>query len=172
MRHLTAILFLSIMCLSVSGCSDNENTEVTDIYTANSTIEIDEPAIFDVDFDFNSNDVFDDGETVSLVVKVPAGLSYLRGSAQLNQWGSNDLAVPPVIRRCTDGSTYLAFVFDDNDLDDGQSSGNADAELSLTLVGARRGQALAVEATASIESVPYGCRETFTADQQEIVDVE
>jgi hypothetical protein len=135
-------------------------------------MEIGEPAIFQIDFDYNSSDVFDDGDTVSLVVKVPAQLEYLRNSARLNQWGSDDLLTTPYVRKCLDGTTYLAFVFDDNDLDDGQSDGNSDAQLSVTLVANRPGQEVTVEATAALNGVSYGCREDFVADQQETVDIQ
>lgn len=172
MRRYPVIFSLALIVLSSSGCADDNNTEVTDIYTANSTMEVEEPAIFQIDFDYNSDNVFNDGDTVNLVVKVPAQLSYLRNSAKLNQWGSNDLSATPYVRKCLDGTTYLAFVFDDNDLDNGQSSNNSDAELSLTLVGQRPGTEIAVEATAALNSVPYGCREDFVADEQEIVEIQ
>jgi len=161
-----------VFALVAAGCADNQGTKVTDVSTSNSVIELQEPAIFEIDFDYASDDVFNDGDTVSLVVKVPPQLSYLQNSARLNQWGGNDLTATPARRTCSDGTTYLAFVFDDNDLDNAHSSNNADAELSVTLVGKSRGQEISVEATASTDNVDYGCLEDFVADEQEIVDVE
>lgn len=172
MCRLSTKLFVCVLALAVSGCADNQDTKVTDISTSNSAIELQEPAIFEIGFDYNSDDVFNHGDTVNLVVKVPPQLSYLKNSAQLNQWGGSDFNVTPYSRTCSDGTTYLAFVFDDNDLDNAHSSNNSDAELSVTLVGKRRGQQIAVEATASIDNVEYGCLEDFVADEQEIVDVE
>jgi hypothetical protein len=172
MRRYPVIFSLALVVLSTSGCADDNNTEVTDIYTANSTMEVEEPAIFQIEFDYNSEKVFNDGDTVSLVVKIPAQLSYLRNSAELNQWGGDDMMATPFVRTCLDGTTYLAFVFDDNDLDDSQSSNDSDAELSITLVAKRQGTEIPVEATAAIESVPYGCREDFVADEQELVEIE
>lgn len=172
MQRLITRLVFCVVPLAMIACAEDQNTEVTEVYTANSTIELLEPAIFEINFDYNYNDVFDDGDTVSLVVKVPPQLEYLKNSAELNEWGSNDQYVNPFARKCADGTTYLAFVFDDNDLDNAYSPDNADAQLSITLVGVRRGQEVTVEATASSDNVPYGCREDFTADDSETIEVQ
>jgi hypothetical protein len=174
MRQLPLALALAFLLAGPVGCSNNEDeTQVTDINATTQNLEVLEPSLFQISFDFDENNVIDGGETVTLVVAVPPQLEYLKGSSELQEWGSGDQSVTPFIRKCANGDNYLVYEFDGGDLDNAYSSNtNADAQLNITLVARRRGEYVAVEAAASLDQVVYGCREVFTPDAQEVVSIE
>ena len=170
MKRLTYFLATFCIALSTTGCTDNTdtngngNTEIISISSSLDQIAVGEGAIFYFDFDFDENEVYFDGGVVNIVVRVPPELSYLLYSAEIDENGSNDNSVNPYVLTCGDGSSYLAFSLDDNDLDEAYSPDDSEAQLKLTLTGRRKGTFALVQAVATDTAFTFGCNQPFTAD--------
>lgn len=170
-------LLASVVYLLAVGCTDSTNTDgsgvtqVVSIESDQDQIAVGEESVFYIDFDFDENEVYFEGGAVNLVVRLPAALSYLMYSAEVNEYGSADNSVDPYIVRCGNGSSYLVFSLDDNDLDEAYSPNDAEAQLKMTLVGRRPGYQVMVQATADDGLVQFGCEEEFVADESEAVIV-
>jgi hypothetical protein len=180
MRSLSRIVVASLVVASgVVGCAeDDENygegtTEVVEISAQDSTIPAGGATILKVNFSYDQNAVFYDDEEVTLVIKLPRQLAYRDNSAEIDGPGSRDKDEDPVIKKCTNGESFLAFTFNENDLDDAQPpSDGADAQLKLTVDAVSTGQYVPVEARADEDTVLYSCAQIFNYDEQDILTVE
>lgn len=173
-----SVLFLSLVLFTVGGCTDstdfngNGSTEVTEISSAEDTLQISEKVVFYFDFNFDENDVFFAGGIVNLVVLLPPQLGYLLDSAEIDGLGGGDVSVLPYITRCRSGFTFLQFNLDDEDLESAYSpTENAEARLSMTLVGRQRSDYVVVEAAAAEDFIAFGCNQDFVSDTAEVVMV-
>ncbi len=161
------------------GCSqDNEyfgdgTTEVVEISSEDSTIPDGGATILKFNFSYDQNSVFNDNGEINLVVRLPRQLTYRDNSAEIDGPGSRDKDEDPVVRRCANGQSYLAFTFNKNDLDEAQPpSDGADAQLKMTVDAVAPGQYVPVEARADEDTVLYSCAQVFNYDEQNILTVE
>ena len=173
-----AVVSIASISIFGSGCANTTDysgsgvTQVVEIDSNDSTIELGDGSVFKIDFVFDQNEVFlDDGE-VTIVVKFPRELAYRSSSAEINEPGSRDKGVDPTILRCSNGDTYLTFILDDNDLNQAyMPSDGSDAQLKMTLDGRRAENVVIVEAKADDGTVLFGCDQEFDPDEQEVVTV-
>ena len=177
MRRLSGLLF-GVLLLAVGGCTESSDydgsssTEVTEIYSAEDTLQVSEEVVFYFDFNFDENDVFFDSGIVNLVVVLPPQLGYLLNSAEINGLGGDDVSVIPYVTRCPTGFTFLQFNLDDEDLESAYSpSTGVEAQLTMTLVGRQRSDYVVVEAAASMDYIAFGCNQDFDSDTAEVVMV-
>ncbi len=173
-----SLTIVSIASISGSGCANTTDysgsgvTQVVEIDSNDSTIELGDGSVFKIDFVFDQNEVFLDDGKVTVVVKFPRELAYRSSSAEINEPGSRDKGVDPTILRCSNGDTYLTFILDDNDLNQAyMPSDGSDAQLKMTLDGRRAGNVVIVEAKADDGTVLFGCDQEFDPDEQEVVTV-
>ncbi len=180
MRFISRIIVSSVVVASgVVGCAEDDDlygegtTEVVEISAEDSTIPEGGATILKVNFSYDQNAVFyDDGE-VTLVIKLPRQLTYRDNSAEIDGPGSRDKDEDPIIKRCSNGESFLAFTFNENDLDDAQPpTDGADAQLKLTVDAVVSGQYVPVEARADEDTVLYSCAQIFNYDEQDILTVE
>jgi hypothetical protein len=180
MRCISRLIAASVVMLSGGvGCAEDDDyfgegtTEVVEISSQDSTIPNGGATILKVNFSYDQNAVFYDDEEVVLVIKLPRQLSYRDNSAEIDGPGSRDKDEDPLIKRCANGESYLAFTFNENDLDDAQPPlDGAEAQLKLTVDAVATGQYVPVEARADEDTVLYSCAQIFNYDEQDILSVE
>ena len=153
---------------AVSGCDTSSNSdafdaEVTKLEVSNNVIDLGDGTVVTAGFTFDTSSVFKDGENVTMVVQLPAGLSYRHGTAEIDdEVGDQD--IDPEVIECPAGESYLSFDMDDNNLDDlNDPSGEAIGNLMLTVDGNEPGPWL-IQARARQDVVFYGCGQAFNSD--------
>ena len=159
---LSLLLFLSTGC-DTSGDNDFFDAEVTDLDVHDEAIHLGEGTVVRAAFGFDNRAVFEDHDNVALVVKLPAGLSYREGTAELHNETGDD-SIGAQITQCPDGTTFLLFDMDRHDLNDLEDpSGDALGDLTLTVDGNFTGPWL-IEARARQDVVFFGCNQVFNND--------
>lgn len=171
------ILLLVSTLLVFAGCGDDNDNEsdggvlVTRLNIDNSLIPLGEATIARIGFSFSSDDVFDDDRNVLIAVQLPFTVQYLVGSAEI-QRPIDDHQIDPSITVCPDGSSFLAFDFNEGDLADAENpDGNTDAELTLTVDTLATGTG-EVTAAAAADSILTSCDIAFFAQESAVLSVQ
>lgn len=173
---------LSLQCVLVLACAacgggsggnSNGVTDVQEISSDDSVVPLGGGTVFRVDFSIDEDDIFNDDDSMYLVVFVPRQLAYRAGSAEIDgRTTQQDDSVDPVIVRCANGDAYLSFTLDRYSLDNAEPPSNdSDAQLKLTLNGVVAGNNVVVDAAADDSPVPFGCLQGLIPDAQEVVSV-
>lgn len=161
---LIALTFLSLGC-TTGGDDDFFDAEVLDLDLQDDVLTKGDGTVLSTYFTFDTHGVFEEGEHVVLVVKLPPGLSYRDDTAEIDNDGGDD-KVGAQITKCANGDTYLTFDMDDHDLDNLQDPpGDASAKITLTVDGNATGARL-IEARARRDTVFFSCSQEFLEDQQ------
>jgi hypothetical protein len=167
-----------LSALFFGGCAEDDSrfeggvSEVVEIDSEDSVVPLGGGSVVRVNFLFDQNDVFSGDGSVSLVLKFPRQLSYRDNSAEIDQGGSRDRDVDPLVRRCVNGDTYLVFTLGESQLEGANPPfDGGDAQLKLTLDGEREGTMIPIQGAADDDFVPFGCGKEFDFDEQELVDV-
>ncbi len=180
MRRFSALSLsaFSVLAAALVGCTNstdyngNSTTAVTEITAGENPLSVGEQVVFYFDFEFDENDVFSGSGEVNLVVVVPPQLSYVLNTSEISGLSGDDTPVIPYVTRCLNGFTYLQFNLNDTDLQDSYSpSGDAEAQLTMTLVGRQDSDYVVVEASALDGYIAFGCNQDFVADETDIVQV-
>ena len=125
-----------------------------------------------VEFTFDRENVFDDSDSVDVVVKIPNEVSYREGTAEVDEDVGGDNDVSPEITLCADGSSFLRFNLDENDLKDAENpEGDADARLTLTIDSVGGPGSFVIEGRADENSAPFGCVGSFLAEDRVVLNV-
>lgn len=162
-------------CIFV-GCADEDeddsidSSQVVSLELDENLLTILEKTVLQVDFTFSSDGVFDDGENVVLAVKLPDGILYVEGSAELDTIFGDD-GIGAQVSFCSTGETFLVFDMDNFDLNDLENpEGNADGRLTLTVQGLAPIPISAIEARAD-DNATFRCEQLFVPDQQVAIGV-
>lgn len=182
-KSLNCLFFgsFSLIVLSLAACGGSDGDDsgpglgtagVVSLELDDNLIEVGDGTVLRVGFSFSSSRVFDDNENVEVVVRVPEEASFRLGTAEI-QVPASDNAVGAQITNCVaTGEQFLLFDLDENDLALAENpSGDADAELSLTIDGDQAGESLSVQAAASSEGVPFSCGAPFPAQAEVTLSV-
>ncbi|MBX7137903.1 MAG: hypothetical protein K1X83_07970 [Oligoflexia bacterium] len=177
MKHsLICALGLTLM-LGLNGCGGDSNggsadSTVTRIDVETPILNVGQSTVVKTRFSFSANDVFDDGEIVAVVLRLPAGLAFRDSSAELDLVGGPDDPVGALLANCNTGESFLVFNLDANDLVFARNpNGNADAELKLTadaLAATQPGSAILARADAL---AAFQCGLAFDAEASAPVEV-
>jgi hypothetical protein len=168
---LALLLFSGQMVLTSCGSSGDSNdstlAKVLTLRIKNSSLSRGEKSLVDVDFSFAESTVFDDDRSVVIAVKLPQGVSYLRGSGKVDSNVSDDDVDPLPFPCAFDGGTLLVFDLDDQDLRNADSpSGEADGRLKLEIQAVQAGAGTGnVEAKAGYDLAIGSCDESLLADE-------
>lgn len=164
-RNTPLTVALSLSLAALAGCGGNDedddvgtNANVIEISASPSTLVPGEASILSTLFSFSSSDVFDENDDVELVVELPPQLVFRPGTAEIKR-PIDDMDVNPEAEvQCPGGRSFLRFTFDRSDLIDAiNPSGDADAELRLTVDSLPPSGATVVAAAASDDRVPFSC---------------
>jgi hypothetical protein len=124
-----------------------------------------------VKFTFSSDDVFDDDRNVVVSVRLPDELAYRIGTAEIKQ-PIDDREVEPAIETCGDGTSFLIFDLDEDDLAAAENpDGDADAELRFTVDAVAIGTGDSVLASAHNDAIIAGCDAPFIGERAAAVTV-
>lgn len=175
MKALTIAGLGLVSALSLSACGTESDTEadarVVDIFLEDSTIDVGDATVVRVDFRFDSSAVLDDGDNVRLVVRLPEGIQFRDGTAELVTLFGDDRIGAQVTNCSLSGESYLLFDMDEFDLDDvADIDGEADARLKLTIDAVARTGVEAIGATANNSQVPFSCGDFFVAEEATAVE--
>lgn len=155
---LTSLLCLGLLLSACSGDSDDDtDARVREISIGAQIIAVGEQRGVDLEFDFSSESIFSDDDSVAIVVLLPAGVSYVDGSGEVDG-NFDDEDVNPQQTRCEDGSSILFFDLDDNDLGDAKDpSGGADGRLEFDIIGTDAVGEVNLEARADYNQSSASC---------------
>lgn len=170
-NHFKPLVFAIIMFLLCScGSSDDDNgtgAEVTDLAVGSTSLQLGEQTVVAVKFTYSADDIFDNGENVVVVVKLPNGVSLVEGTSEVDSIFGDEEVTPSVNVCKQTGESFVIYDLDESDLDLASNpDGDADAKLNFTIRGVRTtdGEVL-LEARAENNSVLYTC-DQFSSDAQ------
>lgn len=171
------LLFLPILIL-ISCDSSNDSFDPSVINTSldENQLVVGDSTILKIglDYDRNGNRIFDRPDDVSLVVKLPAGVRFRTGTAEI-QGVSDDEVVRPVVTNCdVSGEQFLDFDIDGDDLVSARDpSGAAEAEIRLTIDAASQTQGIVfISAQADNNNVLYACGSAFASQSDSSIQVQ
>lgn len=171
------ILSILLAVTLLGACnSDDENSgisaRIVEFFLDDNTINVGESTVLRSRFTFSANRVFDDGEHVMLVIRLPIEVAFRTGSAEL-QRPIDDRSVGAQITDCPEtGEQFLLFNLDDNDLRTvGNPEGEADAELALTIDAVTPAQAAIIQGVAQNNTVIFSCGEPFISDRDLAIQI-
>lgn len=179
MKLLKALLLL-LLALSVGSCSSDsdddddffEDADVIDLSVEDSNIEVGEGTVLAVEFSFDADRVFNDGDNVVVVVKLPEGLEFRDGTSEIDGVDGDDSLGAQIVRCSGSNETYLIFDMDEFDLDNASNPpGDADAVLTMTVDGVAPVDFETIEATAGDNEPLFECGERFISDEQAAITV-
>ena len=155
------------------GDDDNfESPEITDMDLEEEAIRPLEGTVLAVEFSFDRSNVFDDNDEVAVVVRLPNGIIYREGTAEIDEDSGGDNGVNPETTLCSDGTAFVRFNFDENDLSGAEDpDGDGDARLTLTIDALRVLGSAVIEARADENSAPFGCNGSFLAEDRVVLTV-
>jgi len=156
-----------ISCGSSGDSNDNTLARVLDLQLENPSLSRGEKSLLDVDFSFAESRVFDDKRNVVVAVKLPKGVTYLKGSGRVDSAVRDD-DVDPLPYPCAfDGGSLLVFDLDSQDLSGADSPpGEADGRLKLEVQAVQGGAGTGnIEARAGYDLVIGSCDASFLGDE-------
>lgn len=165
-----------ILLLILTSCgndpifNDSNSTEVVDLFADDESLNNGESTVLRARFSFSDDDVFNDDNIVAVVFQIPNELRFRLGTAEIQASIGDDNDIGAQITDCPGGEQYLLFELDDNDLIDAEDpSGEAKAELTLTLDSANTSVGALVQAFASRDSAFFGCGLVFDGEDSEVI---
>lgn len=172
---------MAVTALTLAGCgggNDDDDDEffgesaaVVDIGVDDGNIRVGDSTITRVGITFSDDEVFNDRRSVVVVAAVGPGLRFREGTAEV-QGNAGDEQIGTRVSRCPDGTSFLEFEVDDDDLSFADNpSGDADAEITFTLDAVSLEGLVNIEARASYDSIFYNCDDRFLADRSTFVNI-
>lgn len=171
MKRFCLALLLAGTAFSVASCGNDDdgfnNSEVTDLDVQEDQLFVGEGTVVRVDFTFDASDVFDDDENISIGVRLPNGLVYRDGTAEIDAAGGDESVGAQISTCLSTGESFLFFDLDRFDLDDADNpTGDADARLTFTVDAVAAAGTGFIQARADDDSIAFSCGEPFFFDEQ------
>lgn len=173
MKNFVLFLAGAFAVFSFYSCSSDDDSvvsaRVVDFEARDTTIAVGEGSVLQLDFTFDAEAVFDDGQNVVVTISLPPELGLREGTAEIEERTGDD-PIGARVTTCQDGSSFLVFDMDDNDLDQASNpSGDADARLKLTVDALSSGVAL-IEARAGASASNF-CNQTFPGEAAVVINI-
>lgn len=168
-KNLLATRILAAFCITgLTNCGGSHNddpVDVKEISAEDSALTVAQKTVVKVDFSFSADRVFNHDNTAYIVLQLPANLTFQRNSAEI-QRPFDDNRVSPQVTVCSDGTTYLAFNFDDRDLVDATNpSGDADARVNFTVNAVSSGNDVIISGEGSEDPINVVCGSSLENDE-------
>ncbi len=175
MNKINSFSIAALLTLSLASCGDSDgdsNSRVVNAELSDNVIQVGESSVFRMGLEYSGRSgLFNNPDDISLVVLVPAGLSYKNGTAEI-QRSIEDKGVDPVVTNCATGEQYLDFRLDGDDLVQGSDpSGSADVEVSLTIEATSPVGIAILQATADRNQPLFSCGSLFAGDVEESIQI-
>lgn len=159
----TTIAFIALASgIMLNGCGGDDNNgsvNVTEVSTNPGVVRSGNQSVVTVRFSYEANQLFDDNERVLLTVQLPSGVTYKAGSAEIDRPLDDDSVSPEGIITCPDGSSFVSFDFDRQDLALATNpGGNADGRLTFTGITSGGATNVLINASASADGVEFSCQ--------------
>ena len=177
MKQLTILFLLLLLAAGCGSESDDDDdddffndAEVTDVVVQDPVIEKGEGTVVAVEFAFDRNRVFNDGDSIKVVAKLPPGVIYREGTAEVDGIDGNDDKVGPQFASCPDtDELFLIFDLDEFDLDEATNPpGDGDAVVTFTVDGVAETEFATIDATAGNDLPPFSCGQFFGDESAQI----
>lgn len=175
---ITGSLLLALPLVAGCGGSDEDddigtNAVVVEVSGNPSVINVTQASILSTKFSFSSSDLFDEGDDIQVVVALPPQLRFRAGTAEIQRPIDDNDVNPDQELVCPDGSSFLRFTFGRSDLFDADNpSGDADAELTLTVDSTVPAGTVSIAATASDDTVAFSCAGGMGAQAQAAIIIQ
>ena len=171
-------VLISLSALALASCGDSDDifdnddsAEVEDLRLDDSTLSLGEATVLRTEFSYSSDGLFNDGERAVVVIRLPQEVRFREGSSEI-QRPIDDNSTGAQVVDCDSGEQYLLFDLDDNDLARAENpSGDADAELSLTVDSVAAGSQVIISARARENSVFFQCGQPFDSDRDVVLTI-
>ncbi len=177
MSILRNCLILFFVCL-LAGCGGDDDDsfvgfpiQVTKMDLGDETLRVGDGTVLFTEFSFDFDDIFFFGDHVALAVRLPNGVAYRSGTAEIDGAGG-DIRVTPRVVSCGSGVQFLEFDLDADALDGASDpGGDSDAQLKLTVDAVSNVGNVSLEARAERDRVLFSCSEDFLADDSVFLTV-
>ena len=161
--------FLATASLIACGSNDdgdsNHSSRVISLNADTNPVTAANGSIVSVDFSFSSDEVFDDGQNVVVVVHIPQELTFREGTSEVDSNTGEDRDVGPQGFNCGALGTYFLFDLDSDDLALANNpSGDADGRLNFTVDTVSASPSVQIQAIARNNTVGFSCESGFTPD--------
>jgi hypothetical protein len=169
--------YSTLLLLFLVSCGDDldsVNARVVNSSLSERVLRVNQSAILTLGLEYENSDglIFDRSSDISLVVKIPAGLIYREGTAEIQRLIDDKKITPTIVSCNSSGEQFLNFRLDSDDLDEGRDpSGSADVEIKLTLDAIAVTGVSLVEAVADEDTPLFSCGSFFANDVQETIQV-
>lgn len=173
LRYLPFVIgALSFAACGGGGSDDGTEATVVKMNSNPSTVVLNAGSVISVEFSYSANDVIDHGDRVDLVLKLPSGVQYRPGTSDIKRPIDDKQVEPEQVFSCSNGSSFVHYSFGRGELTDATNpSGDADAELRLTLDSTARGS-FEVLSQASSASVVFTCDGVFSPQSSALLNVQ
>ena len=152
---------------TTSTPNEPKDARVTAIGLENAILATGDSTLVNIDVTYGESRVEQNGERVTVVVKLPPGLQYAVDSSGIRSGGSSSEAVANVTT-CADGSSFIAYDFGVAELDSATDpDGREDADFELIFVAdgtGLTGEAV-ISSAAADNALSFSCESNF---QEEI----
>ena len=129
------------------------------------SLDVGEGTVLFTDISFDESNVFDFGDHVALVIRLPDGTQYRNNTAELDGGSSSDTGLFPRVTRCTNGASFLEFDLGPNVLSNGGAPSNdAQGRVKLTVDAVSVVGTVPIQARAGRDFVGFDC-DNFAADR-------
>lgn len=166
---MTFLALISSASLIACGSNDDgdstHSSRVVSLNADRNPVTAAEGSIVSVDFSFSSDEVFDDGQNVVVVVHIPQELTFREGTSEVDSSTGEDRDVGPQGFNCGALGTYFLFDLDSDDLALADNpSGDADGRLKFTVDTVSATPTAQIQAIARNNTVGFSCESGFTPD--------
>ena len=162
-------ILVSLTLLSMISCGSDdksrEQAQIIDMSFDQSVIAVGESAVLTVRFFYSVDLVFDDQDSVIVLLRVPSELQFRLGSSVIQQ-ATDGTTVGPRISNCAgSGETFLEFNFDRRALQlASDPEGKANAALLLTFDAVAANPQTPVVGDAANQQINFRCGEDLIGD--------
>lgn len=180
LRQSLRFTLMSIIALGLVGCGGDddddddftgENAEVVELGAEDTSLRVGDATVVRTDITFSDDEVFNDNRSVVVVVKLPAGLRFREGTAEV-QGSGGDEQIGARVSRCSNGETFVEFEVDDDDLDFAENpDGDADGRITFTVDAVSVQGLVNIEGRAGYDSLFYTCDQQFLSDTATIISI-
>ena len=173
MKKNNSTIFLTTIitvCSALSACGGSSDSDtsasITTLSAGPSVLRVGEGSVLKVGLSFSAGDTFLDNDRVNIVVRLPAGLAFDEGSAEIDRPIDDENLAPTSINPCPDGSSFLSFSLNQQDLLLATNpTGNTDAEITMQINETSALGSVIVAAAAGVNGVAFSCSSQFSGDQ-------
>ena len=163
-------LFSCSVCLFLSACGggggSSEDPYAQQANFSDNPIRVQQSSTLAVVFTYSAERVYGDNDTVHVVVRLPAELSYHNWSSAIDSLGGDVGVVPTIVPCAGVGDTYLVYEFNRTTLINATNPlDETSARLTLRLDGNESANDTETKVAAFGDDYAFDCAQEFNSQQ-------